>query len=266
MHYVRFTSEEEKSRYVAAYEELSGEEAAAQRTVILKQKRSAKAGPEIVTRVHAKNLVRWAADKPKVLVLSADLTSSTEIDLFRDTYPDRFLSMGIAEQNMLSFAGGPGAGRLHPLCAYLRGLHLPPRLRPDRHVRGLSQPAGQDDRLPAGHHHAGRRDPSGHRGHRGHARASEHDGAGVRGRDRGGDRARRHREDQRPGLCADAARRDPAAVRRSEPMELGKARVMSEGEGHHGPVQRHHDRGGDAGSAGAQERGPLGPAHAYLDA
>ena len=59
-----------------------------------------------MTRVHAKNLVRWAADKPKVLVLSADLTSSTEIDLFRDTYPDRFLSMGIAEQNMLSFAGG----------------------------------------------------------------------------------------------------------------------------------------------------------------
>ena len=70
----------------------------------LKQKHST--GPEIVTRVHAKNLVRWAADKPKVLVLSADLTSSTEIDLFRDTYPDRFLSMGIAEQNMLSFAGG----------------------------------------------------------------------------------------------------------------------------------------------------------------
>ncbi|HEX9019806.1 MAG TPA: transketolase C-terminal domain-containing protein, partial [Nitrospirota bacterium] len=33
-------------------------------------------------------------------------TSSTEIDLFRDVYPDRFLSMGIAEQNMLSFAAG----------------------------------------------------------------------------------------------------------------------------------------------------------------
>ncbi|HSQ77450.1 MAG TPA: transketolase C-terminal domain-containing protein [Nitrospirota bacterium] len=60
----------------------------------------------MVSRVHAKNLVKWAADKPKVLVLSADLTSSTEIDLFRDTYPDRFLSMGIAEQNMLSFAAG----------------------------------------------------------------------------------------------------------------------------------------------------------------
>jgi len=64
------------------------------------------AGPELLQRVHSRNLVRWAAERPEVLVLSADLTSSTEIDLFRQTYPDRFLSMGIAEQNMLSFAGG----------------------------------------------------------------------------------------------------------------------------------------------------------------
>ncbi|MGO9112175.1 MAG: transketolase family protein [Thermoguttaceae bacterium] len=61
---------------------------------------------EILSRVHAKNLVRWAKDRPNVLVLSADLTSSTEIDLFKDAYPDRFISLGVAEQNMLSFAGG----------------------------------------------------------------------------------------------------------------------------------------------------------------
>ena len=61
---------------------------------------------QILTRVHAKNLVRWAKDRPNVVVLSADLTSSTEIDLFKETYPDRFISLGVAEQNMLSFAGG----------------------------------------------------------------------------------------------------------------------------------------------------------------
>jgi transketolase len=61
---------------------------------------------EILSRVHARNLVRWAADKPEALVLSADLTSSTEADLFQSAYPDRFFSMGMAEQNMLSFAGG----------------------------------------------------------------------------------------------------------------------------------------------------------------
>jgi len=61
---------------------------------------------EIVAKVHARNLVKWAQKRPEVLVLSADLTSSSEIDLFRDAYPERFFSMGIAEQNMLSFAGG----------------------------------------------------------------------------------------------------------------------------------------------------------------
>lgn len=61
---------------------------------------------EAQSRVHARNLVSWAKDKPNILVLSADLTSSTEVDLFRETYPDRFLSMGMTEQNMLSFAGG----------------------------------------------------------------------------------------------------------------------------------------------------------------
>jgi len=64
------------------------------------------ASMEILSKVHAKNLVEWAKFRPEIIVLSADLTSSTEIDLFRDTYPDRFFSMGIAEQNMMSFAGG----------------------------------------------------------------------------------------------------------------------------------------------------------------
>ncbi len=61
---------------------------------------------EMVTRPHATNLVRWAQDKPEVLVLSADLTNSCEADDFRRAYPDRFFSMGMAEQNMMGFAGG----------------------------------------------------------------------------------------------------------------------------------------------------------------
>jgi transketolase len=61
---------------------------------------------EVLNQIHRTNLVSWAKDKPNVLVLSADLSGSVEVDLFRDTYPDRFYSMGMAEQNMLSFAGG----------------------------------------------------------------------------------------------------------------------------------------------------------------
>jgi transketolase len=69
---------------------------------------------EILKKVHAQNLVKWAKDKPNVLVLSADLTGSTEIDLFRDTYPERFFSMGMAEQNMMSFAGGLAREGFYP--------------------------------------------------------------------------------------------------------------------------------------------------------
>ncbi|NQT16291.1 MAG: transketolase [Planctomycetes bacterium] len=61
---------------------------------------------ELVKRPHARNLVRWAAGRPEVLVLSADLTSSCEADDFRDTYPERFFSLGMAEQNMMGFAAG----------------------------------------------------------------------------------------------------------------------------------------------------------------
>src|SRR5690625_7584569 len=61
---------------------------------------------EIVRRPHVENFINWCADKPEVLVLSADLTNSTEVGKWRDTYPDRFFSMGMAEQNMLGFAGG----------------------------------------------------------------------------------------------------------------------------------------------------------------
>ncbi|MFH1777944.1 MAG: transketolase C-terminal domain-containing protein [Candidatus Omnitrophota bacterium] len=61
---------------------------------------------QILSNVHERNMVSWSKNKPNVVVLSADLTASTEIALFKKTYPKRFFSMGIAEQNMLSFAGG----------------------------------------------------------------------------------------------------------------------------------------------------------------
>ncbi len=61
---------------------------------------------ETVVRPHVQNFIDWAADKPEVVVLSADLTNSSEVGRWRDTYPDRFFSMAMAEQNMLSFAGG----------------------------------------------------------------------------------------------------------------------------------------------------------------
>ncbi len=69
---------------------------------------------ELLSRVHANHLVQWAKNRSNVVVLSADLTSSTEIDLFRDVYPERFFSMGMTEQNMMSMAGGLAREGLYP--------------------------------------------------------------------------------------------------------------------------------------------------------
>jgi transketolase len=59
-----------------------------------------------VRRPHARTLVRWARSKPDVVVLSADLTASCEADDFREACADRFFSLGMAEQNMVGFAAG----------------------------------------------------------------------------------------------------------------------------------------------------------------
>ncbi|MEP0520259.1 MAG: transketolase C-terminal domain-containing protein [Hyphomicrobiales bacterium] len=69
---------------------------------------------EMVTRPYASAFEKHALANPDVLCLSADLTSSCEIDGFRDKHPDQFLSLGMAEQNMLSFAGGLGLAGYRP--------------------------------------------------------------------------------------------------------------------------------------------------------
>jgi len=70
---------------------------------------------EILNKVHETNLVRWAKDKPDVVVFSGDLTGSVEIAGFRDAYPERFFNLGMAEQNMLSWAGGMAREGYTPL-------------------------------------------------------------------------------------------------------------------------------------------------------
>ena len=69
---------------------------------------------EIVNRPYASAFEAHALANPDVLCLSADLTSSCEVDGFRDRHPGQFLSLGMAEQNMLSFAGGLALGGFRP--------------------------------------------------------------------------------------------------------------------------------------------------------
>lgn len=41
-----------------------------------------------------------------VVALSADLTDSTQISLFKEAFPDRFIQIGVAEQNLVTVASG----------------------------------------------------------------------------------------------------------------------------------------------------------------
>ncbi|MCF0229348.1 MAG: transketolase [Parasporobacterium sp.] len=61
---------------------------------------------KIEVNTHERCMIDFAAKHPEVLVMSADLGSSCEVKKFRATYPDRYLTMGIAEQNMCSWAAG----------------------------------------------------------------------------------------------------------------------------------------------------------------
>jgi transketolase len=61
---------------------------------------------KIEVNTHSKCMIKWAAKHPEAVVLSADLGSSCEVKEFLETYPDRYFSMGIAEQNMVSWAAG----------------------------------------------------------------------------------------------------------------------------------------------------------------
>lgn len=51
-------------------------------------------------------LVELGKEDLRVVVLGADLTSSLRVDRFRDTFPDRFIQTGIAEQDMTNLAAG----------------------------------------------------------------------------------------------------------------------------------------------------------------
>jgi len=51
-------------------------------------------------------LIELGKTNPKVVVLGGDVTGSVKTNAFRDAYPDRFFSVGIAEQDMMGTAAG----------------------------------------------------------------------------------------------------------------------------------------------------------------
>lgn len=51
-------------------------------------------------------ILALAEHHPELMVLSADLGNSSGLDRFKQSYPERYLNVGIAEQNLIGVAGG----------------------------------------------------------------------------------------------------------------------------------------------------------------
>ena len=56
--------------------------------------------------VFGETVTELAGRDPRIVMLDADTGSSTKADIFQKAYPERYLQMGIAEQNMLGVAAG----------------------------------------------------------------------------------------------------------------------------------------------------------------
>ncbi len=70
-----------------------------------------KIGQEDIEQVPTRNgygegVLDLGKENENVMVLTADLAGSTKVSDFQKAYPDRFLEMGIAEQNMMGVAAG----------------------------------------------------------------------------------------------------------------------------------------------------------------
>lgn len=62
-------------------------------------------------------LVKAGEENENVVALCADLTESTQMNSFAEKFPDRFIEIGIAEQNLVGVASGMSAMGKIPFCS-----------------------------------------------------------------------------------------------------------------------------------------------------
>lgn len=64
-------------------------------------------------------LVKAGEENPQVVGMCADLTESTQMHLFKEKFPNRFIEMGVAEQNLATVASGLAAmGKIPFISSY----------------------------------------------------------------------------------------------------------------------------------------------------
>lgn len=64
---------------------------------------------EPIRKGFGRGLKQAGADDQNVVALCADLTDSTQMSLFKEAFPERFIEIGVAEQNLVTVASGMAA-------------------------------------------------------------------------------------------------------------------------------------------------------------
>lgn len=71
-------------------------------------------GQRVNAAPFGKALVEYAAGRPQIVGMTADLSKYTDLHLFAQAYPERFFQMGMAEQLLMGAAGGMAKAGLVP--------------------------------------------------------------------------------------------------------------------------------------------------------
>jgi transketolase len=98
--------------------------------------------------VFGETVAALAADDPRIVMLDGDVGSSTKGDAFERAHPDRYLQMGIAEQNMLGVAAGLATFDLIPFISAFVAFAV---VRPLDQVRVLIAQTGSNVKITAGY-------------------------------------------------------------------------------------------------------------------
>jgi len=98
--------------------------------------------------IFGETVAEMATGDPRIVMLDADLGSSTKGDIFEEAHPDRYLQMGIAEQNMLGVAAGLATMGLIPFISTFVSFAV---VRPLDQVRVLIAQTGLPVKITAGY-------------------------------------------------------------------------------------------------------------------
>ena len=98
--------------------------------------------------VFGETVAALAEDDPRVVMLDGDVGSSTKGDIFERAHPERYLQMGIAEQNMLGVAAGLATMGLIPYISTFVSFAV---VRPLDQIRVLIAQTGLNVKITPGY-------------------------------------------------------------------------------------------------------------------